>query len=287
MLLCQYFRRGHEGAHAPAFPRLPDERRRDKGLAAADVALQKPVHHAAGAHVRRGLAHGAPLCAGGGEGEGGVELLKIALIQPYPALAAALSAHHAKRRCQHEKLLKYQPPPRKLQRGEVGREVYVFIGVVRLHKLTAPPHALGQHVRRHARARGQTLLHALYHHALAQPRAQPVHRDYPPRHAVFRALFFVHGVHHAPAPAAYLHAPVEDVRLPAHELILDVVLVEVGYIHRRALIHGAQLHKLHPAPYAHEARRVRHDGANAHGLVRRRLRDGAVFASVLVPARKI
>ena len=199
----------------------------------------------------------------------------------------ALPAHHAQRAGEHEQLLIYQPPPRHIERLKIGGKVYVLIGVARRGKLALRAQLLRQHVLHTIRAGSQPLLHALQHHTLAQPGAQLVYRHDAPGHAALRALLLVHGVCHRAPPAVLFNLAVEHVSLTARYLIFYIALVEIGYIDRSAVVHGAEFYQLHPAPYAHKARLIRHRSKDAHRLLIRRLRDAAHGASVLIAAGKV
>ena len=282
VLLGQDLRRGHEGRHIPVFRRVPDQRRRDQRLAAAHVALHQSVHHASGVHVAHGLLHGAPLRPGGCKGQRRPEAREVGRRHADAGLLCPLPAHFAEGAGQDEKLLKNEPPARKLQGLEVLREVDILKGVARLGKAVALPHGMGQDVRKLCEAGVQGPALRLEHVALGKARREPVHRQDAPGELPLPLRPLGHGVHHAAAGTVRLHLAVEDIALPAQEIVLRVGHVEVGDVECPAVVHGAQLHELQAPAHPGQARGVGHHGLNAHALPVLREGDGLAFAAVLI-----
>ena len=112
MLAGQQLGRGHDDGLLLVFRREKSAGRGDEGLAAADVALQQPVHPPAGAQVGVGLRDGAALRARRGKGQGRKELLRVARGEGLPRLPLLARAQKLQRAAEGEQLLKDQPPPR-------------------------------------------------------------------------------------------------------------------------------------------------------------------------------
>ena len=209
MLLGEDLRRRHKGADKAVFPRQPAESRRDKGLAAADVALDKPVHHKAARHIPRRFLDGALLRPGGREGQCRVEGGKVLRPHRDAALARTLGAHRAKRAGQHEQLLKHQPAPGNGERVKVRRVVDVFKGKARLGKAVALPDLHGQQIGKLVAASVQSPAHRVPDRALVQRRVHPVHRQDAAGHASRFVVFFIGGIDHAETAAAALDLSVK------------------------------------------------------------------------------
>ena len=202
-------------------------------------------------------------------------------------LAYTLAADAAKRAGEDEKLLEYQPPPRKLKRVKILGKVDVFISVGGLRKAAALAHVLREHVRDAVKAGVQPLAHGLQHRALVEPIAHAVDRDDAPGDGAAAGRLFVHGVHHGAAHAGGFYFPEEHIALAADEIVLCVGLIEECYVNRAALVDGAQLHKLKPAAHAGQARSVGDQRLDADALTAACQRDGHNGAAILVFTRKI
>ena len=187
----------------------------------------------------------------------------------------------------HKQLLKNEAPPRKLQRYKIRREMDVFICKAALHKTALFPHRVRQHIRQSLAAQPQTLTHGIDDVSLSQPRAHPVHGHDAPRHGIIGVFALVYGIGHRAASARHLDPAVEAIALALYKLIPEIILVEIRYIDGAAVVHGAELHKLHTAPDAHKLRRVRDYRLYAARHIGRRLRDRDKHASVFVFSREV
>ena len=287
MLLGEDLRRRHEGADKAVFPAKPAQRRSDKRLAAADVALDKPVHHKAARHIPRRILDRALLRTGRRKGKRGVKGGEIPREHGDAALARALGAHRTERAGQHEQLLEHETPPRNRERVKVRRIVDVFIGVARLGKTVARADLCGQQIGQLASALVKPLAHRVADRALVQRGVHPVDRQDAARHAARLVLLFIGGVDHAEMAAVPLDLAIEADAVAARELILDIVLVEICYVNRSALVHRTELDKLHPPSDADKARHIRHKRADTHALPLRRGGDRAESGPILVARGEI
>ena len=77
MLLCQNFRRSHERTHVPVFRSVPDKRRSHQRFAAADIALDKPVHRLARLHIAHRITYRPPLRIRRREGQGRPKFVEV------------------------------------------------------------------------------------------------------------------------------------------------------------------------------------------------------------------
>ena len=282
MLLCQNFRRSHERTHVSAFCSVPYKRRRNERFAAADIALNEPVHRLARLHIGKGIAHRPPLRISRCKGQGRPKLVKVTRLHLISVGLAVLSLHPAESAGEQEQLLEYQPAPCKLQGGEIGGKVNVFICKARLRKRVFFTQRLRQNLRQLAAAGIQRLPYGVHHELLRQPSCQPVHGDYSARHAVRCILRLVHGVGHRPFTADTDYLAVEIKALPTAYVILEIGLIEICYVNRCTLIHDTELHKLHAAADAHEAGRVGNDALNAGCLTVTGERYGLKLAAIFV-----
>ncbi len=287
VLLRQNLRRGHEGGHIAVFGTVPDERRGDQGLAAADVALDEPVHHRAGVHVPDSVLHGAALRPGGLEGQGRPEAVKPALLHADAGFPRPLAPHTPQGAGEDEELLKDEPPPCQLQRLEIRREVDVLIGVARLRKTAALPHRMGQDVRQLLQAGVQSLAYRLLHDALAQSRGDAVDWHDAPGDVPLPLRLFKDGIDHAAARAAGLDPAEEDVGLAPVKIVPGIGHVEVGDVQRAAVVHRAQLHDVEPPADPRQPRGISDHGLHADALPLAGEGDGLDAAAVLVfPGKK-
>ena len=287
MLLGEDLRRRHEGADKAVFAAEPAQRRRNERFAAADVALDETVHHEAARHIPRRFLDRALLRPGRRKGQCCVEGGKVLRLHGDAALARAFGAHRAERAGQHKQLLEYETPPRDGKRVKVRGIVDVFIGVASLGKAVARADLRGQQVGQLASALVKPLAHRVADRALVQRGVHPVDRQNAARHAAGLVLLFIGRVDHAEAAAVPLDLAIEADAVAARELILDIVLVEICYVNRSALIHRAELDELHAASDADKARHIRHERADAHALSLRRRRDGEEFCPILVARGEI
>ena len=289
MLLGKDLRRRHERALIAVFPNVPDAGRRDHRLAGADVALNQAVHQRAGAHVVRSAQNRALLCARGREGEAVEKLPRVLPFHLQSAGAAALAAHPPHRAREHEQLLKDQPPPRQLQRAEIGGEVDVLVSKARLRKPVLVQDLLRQRVRQIVSAEIERCAHRVEHHALRQPRAQGIDRHDPPRHAPGRAravLALGHRVRQRLFLPDEADFSIKNIGLPLMQGVLSIGLVEIGDLHRARVVHGAELHQLHAAANAVQARGRRDHRPDAHRVPGHGQRNGRKSRAVLVSSRK-
>ena len=82
-------------------------------MAAAHVALQKPVHGGLARHIGQDLFHGPPLCAGGRKGESVPEGGGVGLLHGRAGGGRAVVLHPPDAQLKDQQLFVDEPPPRR------------------------------------------------------------------------------------------------------------------------------------------------------------------------------
>ena len=148
MLLGQDFgRRHHRGLPAGVGCGEAGDRG-DDGLAAAHVALQKPLHRVWFRHVAQHFVHGASLCAGQLEGQLFEECFeeRAVCLQCGRSAGAALLVRKAHRQLLREELVEFHAPPRRCRVGGGRRPVQKLHAVAEPGQAVAAAQPLGQRV---------------------------------------------------------------------------------------------------------------------------------------------
>ena len=287
MLLGQNLRRRHERGLPPRAADGPDAGRGHQRFAAAHVALDKAVHRRLPGHVPQRIRDGAPLRAGGGEGQRGVELRgfdgrdrRSAALLP----AAAQAPHRA---LQYEQFLEDQPPPGQLQRAEIHGEMDILIGVARLRQGVFRPHGLRQGVRDIVAGFFQRGADIVHQHLVADPGGEGIAGKNAPGLLPLPFLRLKVRIGHRALFQRAAELAVEDVALPGADLVADIDLIEKRDIDAAAVVHGAEFHEEHPAAHVRQPRLRGHQSADADRFLQRRGHDGRKAGAVLVGARKM
>ena len=242
MLAGQYFRGGHQGRLPAALGGEPHAGGGHHGLAAAHIALAQAVHGPAGGHIAYGVRDSPPLGGGEGKGQGGIEGRHVRRLTGQAGHRLPPLPQQGQTAAQKEQLLKYQTPPRGVQRLLRGGKVDVLVGKPGIAQMVRLPDPVRQHIFRQVAALVQPLAYGLGHHSLCQPRRQGIN-GHDAAGEQLLPLRLQQGIDHAAAHTAALDLAVEDVCLSRMQDIFAVFLVEEGYIQHAALVHSPYLHQ--------------------------------------------
>ena len=152
MLLCQNFRRGHQGRLPTVFCRAVGRRSRHHGLAAAYIALDQTAHGPARAEIRQNLLHGAALGTSQGEGQGIVKGIHMARVHGRVGVDRPLCPKQGKGGGENIEFFKGEPFQRRLQSLGGGGHMDLPEGAGRVAQAVGLPDGLRQRLR-HAAAR--------------------------------------------------------------------------------------------------------------------------------------
>ena len=288
MLLCKNLGRRHEGGGISCPEALPDEGCGDKCLAAADIALEKAAHAAAGGQIRRGFLNRPPLGCGRGEGKCVVKQREIGFRNDNALLPGLLPASEGTG--EEKQLFKDKALSRLIQCMRVRRKMNILVRLPGIRQTVLFPYGRGQKFGKTAQAAVQPLPDTLSYGALLQPADHAVDRDNPAGdgHAPGGEILRLKDrIGQAPAGPFDLHLPIKAVALPASELILHITLVEPGDGHFRTVVKGAYTYQVEAAADAGEAGLVGNHGRDADRFAVLHQRDGPDAAAVLIAPGEI
>ena len=288
MLPRKELRRRHERHLRTVFGRAAGRRRRDHGLAAADVALHQPAHRHAAPEILKNFVDRALLRAGQPERQSRKKRRGATGVIGRGVLHGTPRAHERQRQREVKELLKHQPPPRRLKRLHAPRLMDLPIGLLRAAEVIVAAQALRQRLGQ--RNALQRMLHGLRDLPAAQPRRQRIDRHDAPRHAARRVQRLKLRVDHRVAQIVPGHRSVEAIALAAVQPLHAEGRVEKGQIQPPGVVGHGQLRDLRraAAPLGDAVRvRLGHDsGQKARGRVDLQRCDRQKPCPILIVARE-
>ena len=186
-----------------------------------------------------------------------------------------------------EQMFKGNAPLCQCQRFLIGGEMDVPVRKADLRERIPFGDLRGQQLRQHVAAGVERALRGGHDEPVGNAARQPVERQYPPGERSGGGFAFENGVRERLSQQRSARLAVKDVGLARYEPVADVALVEKRHLRAAALVHDAQLHKIHAAADVRQARLGGDHGAHTRRFVRQQLRDRAHGGAVLVVARKI
>ena len=257
------------------------QRRGDGRLAAADVALNQPVHRVRALHVAHRVADGALLRAGQRKGEQRAERRGVVVadrVRVFPRARPA-DLHHAE--LQHEQLLKDEPAPRRGERLRGVREVDRLQRVLEPAERIFEPERVGQRVVDGFRQQPQCLAHR----AGDDARGEALGLRVDGHHVLHPAFGHEFGRGHLAARERARHLAAEGVNAPRLEQVHHVAVVEEGELHVVDAVGDRRLVQRHAAADALLDGPLQHGALDDVDLVEPRAADRHRVAPVLVGAR--
>ena len=287
MLLRQDLRGGHHGGLDPVFRGQPGSRRGHHGLAAAHVALDQPVHHAAAPQVSHDLGHGPFLGVGQLVGQSLQEGRQIQLLPGLPAFLGPAAAQQGKTHGEDKEFLKHQPVPGPVQGLEGFRHVDIAVGCDRVAEPVPGPEFSGQQLRQLLQAGLQGLLHRTAHQAVAHPRCQRVDGH----DAAGQDPGLLHRLKDRIGDLVAHVVPVQravEIVFPAvFQVLRHIGLVEEGQIQPGRIVGHGELGEIQALADVVGPGIRGHKGPEAGRLVHLQLRDGHDPAPVLIGSGEI